>query len=122
MKHRPTIAFAVASLVFSACMPFPHRESSPHLSGRVLDRSTGVPISDARVELSGYFTAQGDTGPDGRFDLPAHREWKLVVALGDPGCEVSLQAPNYQEWRQAFFCGYVPLKDALLTPLKTSSP
>jgi len=120
VKFHNARALALGCLFLAACLPIPHREPSTRVIGEVLDKSTGRPVSGAEVTMDGYFTASGVAGPDGRFDLPSETQWHLIRALGDPGCQVTVSALGYRDWRESFFCfdehTWKEPKDVLLTP------
>jgi len=74
----------------SGCVffPWPHTVArNSHLSGRVLDDETGLPIAGALVELSDSKSYYGDvatrTNDDGYFDLPPTqtRAYIIIVPL-----------------------------------------
>jgi hypothetical protein len=105
MKPRHAAALALVGWCLSGCQLIPHRELSPRVTGKVLDQNSQRPVSGASVTMDGFFTASGSTGADGQFELPRKKEWMSYVALGDPGCDVLIRAPGYEDWREMFLCG-----------------
>lgn len=121
MKTRHAAVLALVPLVFSACLPFPYRDQSPQLIGRVLNKDTQASVAGAEVVLDGYCTGTTTTGPDGRFELPAEKQWHfpwyIPLYPAEPGCQLTLRATGYQQWQENFLC-YGPWRgpDVLLVP------
>ena len=75
------------------------RESSSHVTGRALDKTTKQPVSDAQVTLTGFQpTNSAPSGSDGRFDLPRKTRWQFDILFGDPICLVTVRAVGYEDW------------------------
>ena|SRR5579863_3226426 len=104
MKPRHVAALGLA-IFLSSCTLFPHRESSPQVTGRVLDKNTHNPVSDASITMTGFFAASGATGPDGRFELRRIPQWMSYIPLGDPGCWLKISAVGYNDYHADTICG-----------------
>src|ERR1700721_718674 len=108
MKTRHSAVFALAPLVFSACLPFPYSDPSPQLIGRALNKDTQASVAGAEVVLDGDSTGTTTTGPDGRFELAAEKQWHfpwyIPLYPAEPGCRLTLRATGYHEGQKIFLC------------------
>lgn len=75
-------ATAVACLGLSGCIQAREHVLAPSAAGRVIDVSTGKPVTGALVSYAGLEAAgRAETGPDGTFFLEGYAEKRVGVIL-----------------------------------------
>ena len=99
--------------LLGGCIPIPkHHVIAPGVSGQVLDAETNTPLADVTLELQNMndlsstnggeapIVATTTTDDDGKFLLPAEKEWGMTVAFVGGiyriGSFVNVSAPGYQ--------------------------
>ncbi len=113
-SHAAASVVAIASLLCSGCMPWPHRHYfAPEAEGVVLRE--GVPVVGAKVSLTAALVkekSEGVTDNTGRFHLAALKEWEFIAyLLGDPlyGYTLHIQAQDADyEGYSEYLVGYAP--------------
>ncbi|HLI79445.1 MAG TPA: hypothetical protein VKV03_05650 [Candidatus Binataceae bacterium] len=114
------VGAALTSVLVSGCLPIPHLEPSPHVVGRVVDGQTCAPVPDTEITMTGAFEGSARSGPDGKFEIPERQHLRLLVTLGDDGCDLTVVHAGYCEWHDQTLCGKVHVDwdvyDALLDP------
>ena len=111
MNYRCHMIFIL--FLLGGCVPLPkHYVISPGVSGHVLDAETNIPLADVTLELQNVNdlnSANGGeasiietttTDDDGKFLLPAEKDWGLTVAFVGGiyriDSFVNVSAPGYQ--------------------------
>src|ERR1700735_4930719 len=67
------------------------------------------PVPDAEVTMTRAFEGSTRSAADGTFEIPEKEHLRVFVTIGDDGCDYSVRAPGYCEWRQLSLCGKVHL-------------
>lgn len=68
-------------LIFYGCLPVRYI-ASPGLYGRVIEKSSKIPIEGAKVFFKEYPDLKVQTKSDGSFNLQTNREWFLMPIIG----------------------------------------
>lgn len=93
------LILAVATL--AGCVPYPDQQTS-QLSGKVVDAVTQEPIAGAMLTYQEFPECVAKTLPDGSFELPAVKKWRLRAPFFDHINEATLvvTAPNYSSYTE----------------------
>ncbi len=57
--------------------------------------------------MTGAFEGSTRSKPDGRFEIGEKEHLRFFISIGDDGCDYTVRASGYCEWRELSLCGKV---------------